>query len=141
MLRWAAREVAPGAPERDRESRWDDSVWRSLARHGAYGTTPPGPGAAASRVDRLYHSVALLVPDGKVVTAGSNPARKDEELRIEVFWPPYLFRGSRPKIRKAPKVLLHDHLDGGLRPETIVDLARESGYDRLPSTDPKEPRP
>ena len=40
------------------------------------------------------------------------------------------------EIRKAPKVLLHDHLDGGLRPETIVDLARESGYDRLPSTDP-----
>ncbi len=40
------------------------------------------------------------------------------------------------EIRKAPKVLLHDHLDGGLRPETIVDLARDSGYDRLPSTDP-----
>ena len=55
-------------------------------------------GAAASRVDRLYHSVALLMPDGKVVTAGSNPARKDEELRIEVFWPPYLFRGPRPSL-------------------------------------------
>ena len=40
------------------------------------------------------------------------------------------------EIRKAPKVLLHDHLDGGLRPETIIDLARESGYDRLPSSDP-----
>ena len=54
--------------------------------------------AAASRVDRLYHSVALLMPDGKVVTAGSNPARKDEELRIEVFWPPYLFAGPRPTL-------------------------------------------
>ncbi|MBB4914151.1 adenosine deaminase [Streptosporangium saharense] len=40
------------------------------------------------------------------------------------------------EIRQAPKVLLHDHLDGGLRPETIVDLARETGYDRLPTTDP-----
>ncbi|GII03492.1 adenosine deaminase [Planobispora takensis] len=40
------------------------------------------------------------------------------------------------EIRRAPKVLLHDHLDGGLRPETIVDLARETGYDRLPTTDP-----
>jgi hypothetical protein len=49
-------------------------------------------------VDRLYHSVALLMPDGKVVTAGSNPARKDEELRIEVFWPPYLFAGPRPTV-------------------------------------------
>jgi Domain of unknown function (DUF1929) len=58
-------------------------------------------GAAASRVDRLYHSVALLMPDGKVVTAGSNPARKDEELRIEVFWPPYLFAGPRPRIEPA----------------------------------------
>ncbi|GAA2884765.1 adenosine deaminase [Streptosporangium fragile] len=39
------------------------------------------------------------------------------------------------QIRRAPKVLLHDHLDGGLRPETIIDLARLTGYDRLPTTD------
>ncbi|MFC5949932.1 galactose oxidase-like domain-containing protein [Pseudonocardia lutea] len=51
---------------------------------------------ATSRVPRLYHSVALLMPDGRVVTAGSNPARKTEELRIEVYWPPYLFRGTPP---------------------------------------------
>ncbi|MFN8109232.1 MAG: adenosine deaminase [Thermoleophilia bacterium] len=43
-------------------------------------------------------------------------------------------------IRSAPKVLLHDHLDGGLRPQTIVDLARETGYDGLPTTDPQELR-
>ena len=41
-------------------------------------------------------------------------------------------------IRRAPKALLHDHLDGGLRPATIVDLAREYGYDRLPTTDVDE---
>ncbi|WP_372345938.1 adenosine deaminase [Streptomyces sp. KL116D] len=40
------------------------------------------------------------------------------------------------QIRRAPKVLLHDHLDGGLRPGTIVDLAREQGYANLPETDP-----
>jgi hypothetical protein len=51
---------------------------------------------AAARVPRLYHSIALLLPDGRVVTAGSNPQRTQEELRIEVFWPPYLFRGPRP---------------------------------------------
>lgn len=59
-----------------------------------------GPGswltAARSRVPRLYHSVALLMPDGKVITAGSNPERRVEERRIGVFWPPYLFAGERP---------------------------------------------
>jgi adenosine deaminase len=43
---------------------------------------------------------------------------------------------SSEQIRRAPKVLLHDHLDGGLRPGTIVDLARASGYMNLPETDP-----
>jgi len=41
-------------------------------------------------------------------------------------------------VRRAPKVLLHDHLDGGLRPATIVDLARRIGYDALPTTDVAE---
>ena len=38
-------------------------------------------------------------------------------------------------VRRAPKALLHDHLDGGLRPQTIVELAAETGYDKLPTTD------
>ena len=38
-------------------------------------------------------------------------------------------------IVRAPKALLHDHLDGGLRPATVVDLAAEYGYDGLPTTD------
>ena len=38
-------------------------------------------------------------------------------------------------IRRAPKVVLHDHLDGGLRPQTIIDLAAEVNYDLLPSAD------
>jgi adenosine deaminase len=37
------------------------------------------------------------------------------------------------EIRAVPKVLLHDHLDGGLRAATVVELAREIGYDQLPS--------
>ncbi|MET9933214.1 MULTISPECIES: adenosine deaminase [unclassified Streptomyces] len=40
------------------------------------------------------------------------------------------------RIRRAPKVLLHDHLDGGLRPGTIIELAREQGYENLPETEP-----
>ena len=38
-------------------------------------------------------------------------------------------------IRQAPKALLHDHLDGGLRPATVVDLALEIGYSGLPIDD------
>ena len=41
-------------------------------------------------------------------------------------------------IREVPKVLLHDHLDGGLRPGTIVELAEETGYPDLPTDDPEE---
>ncbi|MFC0439161.1 adenosine deaminase [Kutzneria buriramensis] len=39
-------------------------------------------------------------------------------------------------IRRAPKVLLHDHLDGGLRPQTVIELADTIGYPDLPTTDP-----
>lgn len=38
-------------------------------------------------------------------------------------------------IRQAPKALLHDHLDGGLRPATVLDIAGQIGYDDLPATD------
>ncbi len=41
-------------------------------------------------------------------------------------------------IRRAPKVLLHDHLDGGLRPGTITELARDVGYRDLPTADAGE---
>lgn len=44
---------------------------------------------------------------------------------------------TRDVIATLPKVLLHDHLDGGLRPATIVELAAEAGHS-LPTTDPEE---
>jgi adenosine deaminase len=42
------------------------------------------------------------------------------------------------QIKQAPKALLHDHLDGGLRPATVVELAEQSGYGDLPTTDVDE---
>ena len=44
---------------------------------------------------------------------------------------------SLDTIRHAPKAVLHDHLDGGLRPTTIIDLAAQTGYRGLPTTDPE----
>ena len=41
-------------------------------------------------------------------------------------------------IGHAPKALLHDHLDGGLRPHTVIELAGQAGYDGLPSTNATE---
>src|SRR5580700_8535734 len=37
------------------------------------------------------------------------------------------------EIQSVPKVLLHDHLDGGLRPQTVLELAQETGYRDLPA--------
>ena len=42
------------------------------------------------------------------------------------------------EIRRVPKVLLHDHLDGGLRPASVIELAAETGYDSLPTSDPDD---
>jgi len=45
---------------------------------------------------------------------------------------------TRDQLLRAPKVLLHDHLDGGLRPATVVELAHDAGYTQLPTTDAHE---
>jgi len=56
-----------------------------------------------ARVPRMYHSVALLLPDARVLTAGSNPSRRNDETRLEIYHPPYLFRGPRPCIEQVPQ--------------------------------------
>jgi hypothetical protein len=67
---------------------------------------------ATATVARLYHSTALLLPDGRVVAAGGNPEGgtsvkfeppdPEEEMRLEIFSPPYLFKGARPVIGAVP---------------------------------------
>lgn len=44
---------------------------------------------------------------------------------------------SHETLKKLPKVLLHEHLDGVLRPQTIVELARKARYTQLPTEDPE----
>ncbi|GAB2831937.1 hypothetical protein GCM10022221_33540 [Actinocorallia aurea] len=53
---------------------------------------------APDPVGRTYHATAVLLPDGRVLTAGSNPANSFYETRLSVYSPPYLFKGPRPKI-------------------------------------------
>ena len=45
---------------------------------------------------------------------------------------------TKEQIKLVPKVMLHDHLDGGLRPQTIIDIAQEIGYTALPTHDAVE---
>jgi hypothetical protein len=52
---------------------------------------------ASQSVGRFYHSVALLLPDGRVMSAGGNG-----HPEVELFSPPYLFAGARPTITTAP---------------------------------------
>lgn len=60
---------------------------------------------AADPVGRNYHSEALLLPDGRVITLGSNPANpatgeESFETRISIYEPPYLFKGARPVLHE-----------------------------------------
>jgi WD40 repeat protein len=64
----------------------------------------------AQQVQRAYHSTAVLLPDGRVVSAGSdNPTVGIGDLSktLEVYSPPYLYRGTRPTITSAPRTLTY----------------------------------
>lgn len=52
---------------------------------------------------RVYHSTALLLPDGRVISMGGNPQPKIIEHSIEIFSPPYLFKGDRPVLIEYPQ--------------------------------------
>jgi hypothetical protein len=58
---------------------------------------------ATQGVQRTYHSTALLLPDGRVISAGSDFGPQSET--VEYFSPPYLFMGARPRIYSAPATL------------------------------------
>lgn len=59
---------------------------------------------APDPVPRNYHSTAILLPDGRVVIFGSNPADNSFEPRVSIYSPPYLHRGTRPTVSGAPEI-------------------------------------
>ncbi len=61
------------------------NTWRRLARNSVY---------------RGYHSTALLLPDGRVLSAGGRNVNN-----AEIFSPPYLFKGARPTVSSLPDVV------------------------------------
>ena len=73
--------------------------------------------AADSITGRDYHSGGLLLPNGSVLTLGGNPlfgnkqdtAPQTFNQEIDVYFPPYMFQGPRPRITMAPKVMRLRH--------------------------------
>ena len=71
-------------------------------------TTQTWTTLALGGVPRLYHSTAVLMPDARVLVAGSGslyPAA--DQTQGEYFSPPYLFKGARPRISSAPASVLY----------------------------------
>ncbi len=63
---------------------------------------------AGAQVPRMYHSTALLLPDGRVLSAGGGRGggAVNDYLNAEIFSPPYLFTGTpRPVITQAPEII------------------------------------
>ena len=69
---------------------------------------PDGDGwrlGPAQAEERTYHSTAVLLPDGRVFSAGDEHHPNGRTDTAELYSPPYLFRGRRPKVESAPESL------------------------------------
>ena len=80
----------------------------------------PGDGELAARRrpagGRAYHSTALLLPDGRVLSAGDDINGSPNRDTAEIYEPPYLHRGPRPTITSAPEGLMWGDTSMSARP-------------------------
>jgi hypothetical protein len=94
---------------------------------------------ASPQRPRLYHSTALLLPDGRVASLGGNPSSQVIERSIEIFSPPYLFRGERPEIAECPSQISFGQLFQvrvqAARPPAQVVLMRPQVTTHVTDTD------
>ena len=63
--------------------------------------------AAEQRIPRGYHCTGVLLADGRVLASGTTPLGK-YELGMEVYYPDYCFKGSRPVIITTPEKIKHN---------------------------------
>lgn len=70
---------------------------------------------ASQTVQRTYHSTAILLPDGRVLSAGSDHGSL--ENTYEIYSPPYLFAGSRPTIASSPATVGYGQTFGVTTPD------------------------
>jgi hypothetical protein len=119
-------DLTPGQPVHEAEL-WDPTTgkWTELA---------------AEAVDRCYHSTPVLLPNATVLSAGGGEYRpdnrnandpKDSHSNAQIFFPPYLFQGSRPDILTSPDEVTYGETFevGTSKPEEIAHVS----WIRLPS--------
>ncbi|SCC24820.1 protein of unknown function, partial [Pseudarthrobacter enclensis] len=85
----------------------------------------------ADPVGRNYHSMNLLLPDGRVMILGSNPIDGSVEMRVSIYNPPYLFRGTRPTVTSSPATAAYGQ---SITLETTGNIASASLTSPMSST-------
>ncbi|KAI8064493.1 glyoxal oxidase N-terminus-domain-containing protein [Gongronella butleri] len=129
-----------GYNNRNHDPTFDPIIYNPIKPKGQRWTT----GLANTDIARMYHSVALPLPDGRVWIAGSNnvdppdiSAKYPTEFRVEYFSPPYLFQtATRPLVSHVPRIVtygqsfdillnINDLIAAGVAPKNVrVGLLR-----------------